>query len=145
MLPTERIATALSRVTTTMIGRTFKPSLATVPPELWRTAMLSIPGTKPVTVAISSDRQGCAALAAAMLMMDEEELELAMIDDFMRELVNMAAGQIRNDLSLDQALGLPRVIDGEPFFKNSKNWTHHILSSETISMVVSLVPTIATG
>lgn len=118
-----------------MMGRTFQPSIATSLPTLWRSATLSIPGTRPVTVALSSDRQGCAALAAAMLMCDEEELELAQIDDFMRELVNMTAGQIKNELRLDQALGLPRCSDG---LATDVVWTHHILNSESISLVVSL-------
>ena len=142
MLPADRIATSLSRVTNTMIGRTFRVASELQLPELWRTAMLSIPGSKPVTVALSSDRHGCASLAAAMLMCDEEDLELAMIDDFMRELVNMTAGQIKAELSLDQALGLPRVIDGERLDATAK-WTHFILGSETIRIVVSLVATIA--
>jgi len=79
--------------------------------------MLSIAGAKPLTVALSSDRAGCAALAAAMLMCDEEELELQMIDDFMRELVNMTAGQIKRVLALDDALGLPKMTTEQDLMK----------------------------
>ncbi len=78
-----------------------------------------------------------------MLMMDEDDLDLAMIDDFMRELVNMTAGQIKGELHLDQALGLPRVIDGEPLLTSPVAWTHHVLDSDKITIVISLVASIA--
>jgi CheY-specific phosphatase CheX len=141
MLPADRIATATSRVTNTMIGRTFRLTRRQLP-ELWRTAMLSIPGERPMTIAMSSDREGCVTLAAAMLKCEESDLDIAMVDDFMRELVNMTAGQIKAELSLDQALGLPRVIDGE-LLENTAAWTHCVLRSETIRIVVSLVAAIA--
>jgi hypothetical protein len=102
--------------------------------------MLSIAGAKPLTVALSSDRSGCAALAAAMLMIDEDDLELEMIDDFMRELVNMTAGQIKCELALDQALGMPRCLDE---ISADLAWTHHVFSSESISLIVSLAPSTA--
>ncbi|MCX5746752.1 MAG: chemotaxis protein CheX [Proteobacteria bacterium] len=129
-------------MTTTMLGLTFRPAIQTLRPALWRTALLQIPGARPVTIALSSDRGGCAALAAAMLGMEEDELDLAMIDDFLRELVNMTAGQIKSELSLDQALGLPRVIDGEPMYASPTDWTHYILDANSISLVVSLASTL---
>ncbi len=139
MLPADRLASSVSRVTSAMLGLTFRPALAAPRPALWRTAMLQIPGARPVTVALSSDRAGCAALAAAMLGMPEDDLDLAMIDDFLRELVNMTAGQIKAELSLDQALGLPRVLDGEPMFASAGPWSHVVLGAGAIHLVVSLV------
>jgi len=136
MLPPARIASSLSRVTSTMLGRTFEVSTKE-PPMRWRTAMLSISGANPVSVALASDRSGCIALAAAMLMIDEDDLELEMIDDFMRELVNMTAGQIKRELSLDEALGMPRCLDE---LSAELTWTHHVLSSESIRLIVSLAP-----
>jgi hypothetical protein len=124
-----------------MIGRTFRLTRHQLP-ELWRTAMLNIPGERPMTIAMSSDREGCVTLAAAMLKCEEADLDLAMVDDFMCELVNMTAGQIKAELSLDQALGLPRVIDGE-LLETTAAWTHCVLRSETIRIVVSLVAAIA--
>jgi hypothetical protein len=38
------------------------------------------------------------------------EVDTAMIDDSLCELVNMTAGLVKATMSLDQALGLPRVI-----------------------------------
>lgn len=142
MLPSDRLARSVSRVTTTMLGKSFRVIDPATPVARWRTAALSIAGTRPVTVALSSDRRGCAALAAAMLGMDEDDLDVAMIDDFMRELLNMTAGQIKSELALDQALGLPRVIDADTVFAASAAWSHHVLDSGSISLVVSLIPAI---
>jgi hypothetical protein len=136
MLPPARIATSLSRVTSTMLGRTFEVTTRAAP-ERWRTAMITTSGATPLAVALSSDRSGCAALAAAMLMVEEDDLELEMIDDFMRELVNMTAGQIKRELALDEALGMPRCVDE---INADLSWTHHVLSSEAISVIVSLAP-----
>jgi hypothetical protein len=35
-----------------------------------------------------------------------------MMDDSLRELVNMTAGLVKSSMLLDQALGLPRIMDG---------------------------------
>ena len=42
--------------------------------------------------------------------MPPAELDAEMIDDSLRELLNMAAGQIKGALAIDQALGLPKVV-----------------------------------
>lgn len=139
LIPSERVARSVSRVTSTMIGKTFKVSVVQVPNPMWRTVVLPIPGKRPVTVALSSDRSGCAALAAAMLGMDEDDIGVDMIDDFLRELANMTAGQLKTELSLDQALGLPKVRDGDELFAKSGTWNHTILDSDSIQLVVSLV------
>lgn len=131
-----------------MLGRTFRavgstpPPGAALPVELWRTAVLPIPGARPYSVALSSDRRGCAALASAMLGMDEDSLDVAMIDDFMRELLNMTAGQIKLELSLDQALGLPRVLDGDKLFAGQPRWAHYVLDGDSINLVISLLPAV---
>ncbi|HEY0192131.1 MAG TPA: chemotaxis protein CheX [Kofleriaceae bacterium] len=138
LIPSERVATSVSRVTTRMLGLTFRPAISTLPVERWRTVALPIPGKRPVTVALSSDRRGCAALASAMLGMAEDDLAVEMIDDFMRELVNMTAGQLKSELSLDQALGLPRIFDGDALFAGAA-WTHHTLDANSINLVVSIL------
>lgn len=140
LIPSDRLARSVSRVTTAMMGRTFRVAAVQSPVALWRTVVLPIPGKRPVTVAMSSDRSGCAALASAMLGIDEDDIGVDMIDDFMRELVNMTAGQIKAELSLDQALGLPRVRDGDELFAQQPQWVHCILDSDSINLVVSLVP-----
>lgn len=125
-----------------MLGRSFRVVDPTTPVDRWRTVALAIPGKRPMTVALSSDRRGCAALTSAMLGMDEDGLDVAMIDDFMRELVNMTAGQIKRDFALDQALGLPRIVDSDATFTAALPWTHHVLDSDSISLVVSVVDAI---
>jgi hypothetical protein len=139
LIPSDRVARSVSRVTSAMLGRTFRVSAVQAPVVLWRTVVLPIPGKRPVTVALSSDRSGCAALTSAMLGMDEDDIGVDMIDDFMRELLNMTAGQIKSELSLDQALGLPRVRDGDQLFADAPQWAHYLLDSDSINLVVSLV------
>jgi len=135
----DRIARSVSRVTATMLGLTFRAIIPGTPVERWRTVVLPIPGLRPVTVALSSDRRGCAALASAMLGIAQDDLDVAMIDDFMRELLNMTAGQLKLELALDQALGLPRVLDGDQLFAGERPWAHHVLDSDSINLVVSLL------
>lgn len=122
-----------------MLGLTFRVVAPATQVELWRTAVLTISGARPITVALSSDRRGCAALTSAMLGLDEDGLGIEMIDDLMRELLNMAAGQIKMELSLNQALGLPRMIDGEALFARPRGWAHHVLDCNSIHLVVSLL------
>jgi chemotaxis phosphatase CheX-like protein len=140
LIPSDRVARSVSRVTNSMLGLTFHVTASSMPVERWRTVALQIPGARPVTIALSSDRRGCAALASAMLGMDEDELALDMIDDFLRELVNMTAGQLKLELALDQALGLPRMFDGDALFASRPHWAHHALDSNSINLVVSLLP-----
>jgi hypothetical protein len=138
-LAPDRIAHSVSRVTSTMLGRSFRVVHPATPVVRWRTVALAIPGKRPFTVALSSDRRGCAALASAMLGMDADGIDAAMIDDFLRELVNMTAGQIKRELALDQALGLPRMIDGDAVFAAPQPWAHHVLDSDSISLVISTI------
>jgi hypothetical protein len=133
--PIENVARSLSRVTTAMCGRTFRPG--TVVPSPWRTVVLPIAGAFPLSIALSSDHRGCTVLAASMLCADEDDLELSTIDDSLRELLNMTAGQLKAELALDQALGLPRVVDSDRIFQ-AHGWTHHALDSDAITVVVSL-------
>jgi len=132
------MAASVSRVTSTMLGISFHVSHEPRPTP-WRTAVLPISGRRPVTIAMSSDRQGCAVLAAAMLMCDEDGLDVAMIDDFLRELVNMTAGQIKGELALEQALGLPRIVDGDGAFTGAADsWHHYLLRGADVHLVVSV-------
>jgi CheY-specific phosphatase CheX len=142
LLAADRLARSVTRVTATMLGVSFRLIEPVTPVALWRTAVLPIPGARPVSVALSSDRRGCAALASTMLGMAEDDLDVAMIDDFMRELLNMTAGQIKLEMSLNQALGLPRVLDGEALFAAPSRWAHHTLDGNSIHLVVSLIAAI---
>jgi hypothetical protein len=122
-----------------MLGKRFHLVDPGTPVERWRTAVLTIPGARPLTVALASDRRGCAELASTMLGLDADDLDVAMIDDFLRELLNMTAGQIKMELELDQALGLPRMIDDDAVFAAQQPWAHHVLDSDSINLLVSLI------
>lgn len=79
----------------------------------WRTAVLPIAGSHPLTVALSSDEPGCLALGAALFACAQTAVDLEMIDDTLRELVNMIGGQVRSAIAKDHSLGLARIDDGD--------------------------------
>jgi hypothetical protein len=105
------LARMVSNVTTTLLGITFHPVLGTALPmdRAWKTALLPIPGKRPITVGLASDHDSCSALSAAMFSCPREQVDATMMDDSLRELVNMTAGLVKSALAPDQALGLPRI------------------------------------
>ena len=113
MLPTaDKMAAVVSGVTQTMLGFTFHPDTRGTPWNdlVWRAAVLPIPGARPLTVGLSSDRTGCTALGAAMFQVTPDEVSDDMLSDSLCELVNMTAGMLKSQLKLDAALGLPRIV-----------------------------------
>jgi hypothetical protein len=108
------LATLVSNVTQTMCGISFSAVTGERPTgELcWRVATLPIRGERPLTVVLSSSQHGCTALGAALFSCEPDTLDESMIEDSLRELLNMAAGQIKGALALDQALGLPEITTG---------------------------------
>lgn len=111
--PSDKMAQLVSGVTETMLGLTFAPDAAAGHQTLaWRTAVLPIAGTHPLTVGLSSDEPGCAKLASAMFACPPAEVDAAMMNDSLCELVNMTAGLLKSAMSLNQALGLPRILSG---------------------------------
>ncbi len=111
--PPTKMAELVTGVTQTMLGFTFEPDGANTHQSLsWRTAVLPIPGEVPITVGLSSDQSGCAQLAGAMFGMAQQEVDESMMSDSLCELVNMTAGLLKSHMSLNQALGLPRILSG---------------------------------
>ena len=108
----QTLATLVSNVTQTMCGFSFSPTSGDPPPPevCWRLVSLSIGGARPLRVVLSSSQRGCIALGSALFAVPPAELDAEMIDDSLRELLNMAAGQIKGALAIDQALGLPKVL-----------------------------------
>jgi hypothetical protein len=109
----QTLATMVSNVTNTMLGISFAPVDA--PPNVsgeWRTALLPIPGARPVVVGLASEAQSANRLSAAMFACPGEEVDQAMRDDSLRELANMTAGLVKNALGLDALLGLPVIKEG---------------------------------
>jgi hypothetical protein len=105
------LAGLVSKVTSSMCGIDFgtAPPAAHLP-QSWRMALLGIPGARPLEVILFSDERSCRALAAGMFGMKVDQIPEDMIEDSLRELLNMAAGQIKSVLAPDQLLGLPRII-----------------------------------
>ena len=111
----DALARLVSNITETMFGISFEPVFSPSPDLIWRTVLLPIPGKHPLTVGLSSDRRGCAQLGSAMFQVPVDTVDPSMMDDSLCELANMTAGLLKSTLSLDQALGLPKVIpDGDP-------------------------------
>ena len=109
----DRLAALVSNVTETMLGLSFAPATTVMahPTLTWRTAIMLVDGARPVSVGLSSDEVGCAKLAAAMFGCNPDGVDVGMINDALRELVNMTAGLIKREMSLDQALTVPSIID----------------------------------
>ena len=107
----DTLATLVSNVTNTMCGISFQADRDYRPDGdvYWRLATLSIPGQRSLVVTLCSSREGCQALGAALFSCSVESLDQSMMDDSLCELLNMAAGQIKGALGLDQALGLPKI------------------------------------
>lgn len=114
-LPDPRtLAQLVSNVTKTMCGISFSAVTHESPSSelCWRVASLPITGRRPLQVVLSSSQRGCTALGAALFSCDPKTLDDGMLEDSLRELLNMAAGQIKGALALDEALGLPEIVAG---------------------------------
>jgi len=107
------MAALVSGVTETMLGLSFAPEKNGSPVDslIWRTAVLPIPGKQPLTVGLSSDENGCKQLSSAMF--GSPTVDQSMMEDSLRELVNMTAGLLKSTMSLDQPLGLPTIVEGK--------------------------------
>jgi hypothetical protein len=109
----DTLAALVSNVTETMLGLSFIPatSVKAHPGLTWRTAIMLVDGPRPVSVGLSSDEPGCTKLAAAMFGCGPDGVDVGMINDALCELVNMTAGLLKREMSLDQALSVPSIID----------------------------------
>lgn len=111
--PPDKMAQLVSGVTQTMLGFTFEPDGSNTHDTLaWRTAVLPIAGAVPMTVGLSSDEEGCTTLAGAMFGLEKANVDQSMMHDSLCELVNMTAGLLKSAMSLNQSLGLPRILSG---------------------------------
>lgn len=113
-LPTpEALAKMVTSVTSTMLGISFQPvSPGGAPAQAWKTAVLPIPGARPLTVGLSCDASSCAALSAAMFSCEPNSVAPDMEDDSLRELANMTAGLLKKSIAPEQLLGLAQVRRG---------------------------------
>lgn len=110
-LPTaQAVATMLTNVTETMLGLSFKLSDGYAAKRAFRAAELPLSGAPPVMVYVSGDKESCVVLTARMFSCAPETVDASMIEDTLRELANIAAGHIKRHMSIDTALGLPKIL-----------------------------------
>lgn len=113
----EDLARLVSGVTEQMFGLPF--ALAPEPdraPEALsaptaRAAQIRLSGTRPLSVAIALDLESARDTTAVAFACPPEQVDGDMIDDLLRELVNIVAGQLSVLLWLDHGLSLPVSVD----------------------------------
>lgn len=142
-LPPDRVAQLVSAVTQTLVGMTFAADARPVPAQpsgAFRVALLPIPGSRLVTVALASDEPSCAALAARMFQVPPGEVDATMIDDMLSELANITAGRLKGAMALDQALGLPQILQGPQDLPSEPGhqWSNVLLRSGPMHLWVSI-------
>lgn len=139
-LDEHRLAKLVSNVTTSICGINF--SLAKpVEGDFWIAASLPIAGGSHINVGLCSDETCSRALAAGMLQMAPNQLDRALIEDTLREILNMVAGQVKTALSLDQALGLPTIVNAADVKKSFALESRRIgLSSGSLALTLMLAP-----
>ena len=108
-------APALARMITEVTQSIFGASFALVGDTMssdsaWRTIGIRIYGPTPLLVALSADESSATELSAAMFSCPQAEVDGAMIDDALGEIVNIVAGQMKVTLGVNHALGLPGVV-----------------------------------
>jgi len=139
-LPTpEALAAMVTNVTKTMFGITFALDTGTdteLPGQTWHAATLPIRGAHPLTVAIAADGEAARTLACAMFSCAPAGLDSTMIADALSEMVNIVAGQVKAALSLDQALGLPKVVSDAAPWSPPERWRSATLSRGETRTVV---------
>jgi hypothetical protein len=129
----------MTRVVETSCGLRFLPGGDEIAADLvpWRTAVLPILGGRAITVAISSDEKGCVTLASGLLQMTPAELDTGMVEDSLRELANMIAGQVKCAMDLDQALGLPKILSSDELENHRREGFHRVtVASENTRLVL---------
>ena len=146
--PPQKMASLVSNVTETMLGISFEPVMPSQPaPHLiWRTVMLPIPGKFPITVGLSSDEPGCIRLGSAMFQVPASEVDQAMMNDSLLELVNMTAGLVKSTLALDQSLGLPKVMaanDPRVTEAHAANTSLTVLRAKEVGLVLWILQGVA--
>lgn len=106
----EEIAGLVSIATEAMCGAKFAPwdPLARGESLSGRMVVMAMAGARPIRIALACDSRGSRALAAAMFRCAPADATPEQIDDAIRELLNVVAGQVQRKLKIDQSLGMPQ-------------------------------------
>lgn len=79
--------------------------------------LLEMSGANNLSVVVSSDDAGGAALGGIMFSCDREEVSMGMIDDSLCELANILAGQLKTLMAPTHTLGLPTMLRQKHSFR----------------------------
>lgn len=111
----ELLESLVSQVSECVFGLALQQEPGADDPELrWRAAALTVPGRdRQLCIAISSDRANCERMAVSMLSCAPEQLDQAMIEDVLCELVNVVGGHLKAMLGVDEPLSLPKLVSSE--------------------------------
>ena len=111
----------VNNVTTSMMNVKFvlAPAAQMVSPFL--RAVLPIPAPVPVAVVVTGDEASCKLLGSRLFSVEPKDVDVSMMEDTLRELANITAGQVKRAMSIDAALGLPQIIQGEGTWDSSEN------------------------
>lgn len=115
----DSLASMVNSVTTTMMNVKFALVASPALVQPFRRAVLPIPGSVPVSVVVTGDEPSCAALGARLFSVTPREVDVGMMEDTLRELANITAGQVKRAMALDAALGLPRIVAGSEAWSSS--------------------------
>lgn len=143
ILTDERLAGMVSDAAVTMLGSAFQVShvLEMDGDRAARTALITV-GDGTLTVGLSCDRRGLEILCSAFMAGTGVKVDDALMDDALRELTNMTAGQIKRTMCPNQLLGLPRMVDGShptPLdHAGGGGWRQVRLRATTVEMVLWL-------
>jgi CheY-specific phosphatase CheX len=111
----------VNSVTTTMMNVKFAlvatPQLVTP----FRRAVLPISAPVKLSVVVTGDEPSCAKLGARLFSVTPRDVDVSMMEDTLRELANITAGQVKRAMSIDCALGLPRIVVGATPWAQSIN------------------------
>jgi hypothetical protein len=110
VLNAENLAALVSSVTETMCDVKFTPwdPMARGESLAGKMVMLPLEGERKINIVLAYDGRGGRALACKLFSCAPDTLTPEMVDDAVRELLNMVAGQVQRSLKVDQRLGLPR-------------------------------------
>jgi hypothetical protein len=71
--------------------------------------MLRLHGAPAIFVGLACDDVAGIAIASTIFEVDPQQVNEAMIDDALRELANIFAGQVKSMLAPEHQIGLPRI------------------------------------
>ncbi|MFO0600758.1 MAG: chemotaxis protein CheX [Myxococcaceae bacterium] len=115
----DSLASMVNSVTTTMMNVKFALVASPALVQPFRRAVLPIPGSVPVSVVVTGDEPSCQRLGARLFSVTPREVDVGMMEDTLRELANITAGQVKRAMALDAALGLPRIVAGSEAWSSS--------------------------